>query len=188
MKKLVAVLLTFLLILTGCNTVKVTKIKDEEQQDAIKFSSEYKKVDKDNIYKYVTYDTVVDTVKNKTGIIYLGYPSCIYCKEITPILNDISKEKQLKTIYYYNFKDIRKENTKEYKELTNLLKDYIGEDEDGIKKISAPTILFVKKGEVKEVFTGSFTEIEKETDEISEENKIIIKENFKKYIDEIYNN
>ena len=51
MKKLVALVLTFLLILTGCSTVSVTKVKDDTKTDAIRFSSEYSTVKKDNVYK-----------------------------------------------------------------------------------------------------------------------------------------
>ena len=65
MKKLVALLLTFLLVLTGCNTVEVTKVKDDNDTDAIKFHDEYSNVEKDNIYEYSTYDNVIDTIKKE---------------------------------------------------------------------------------------------------------------------------
>ncbi len=104
MKKLVALVLTFLLILTGCSTVSVTKVKDDTKTDAIRFHLEYSKVKKDNVYKYSTYSNVINTLENKTGIIYLGFPSCALCKEITPILNDVAKEKKLKRSFIITLK------------------------------------------------------------------------------------
>ena len=156
MKKLVALVLTFLLILTGCSTVSVTKVKDDTKTDAIRFSSEYSTVKKDNVYKYSTYSNVMDTLKNKTGIIYLGFPSCALCKEITPILNEVAKEKDIKEVLYYNFKDMRDNNTTEYQELADKLSDYIktDDDDDGNKRIQAPTVIFVNKRNIVAVYIG----------------------------------
>lgn len=188
MKKLVAVLLTFLLILTGCNSVKVTKVKDEiNETDAIRFSNEYKKVDKDNNFKYATYNNIIEIFEKSSGIIYLSYPSCVYCNEAAPILNEVAKEKKVKEIFYYNFSEIRSSNTLEYKKLTELLKDYIGEDESGNKRITAPTTVFVQNGTIKGVIVGEFTDEEKETKELSEESKNKLKEEYKKLTDEVYN-
>ena len=36
-----ALLLTFLLVLTGCQMVEVTKVEDDIETDAIRFSKEY---------------------------------------------------------------------------------------------------------------------------------------------------
>ena len=165
MKKLVAVLLTFLIILTGCNTVKVTKVEDENNTDALKFNSEYKKVSKDNIYKYVIYDNLKETLTSGTGIIFLSYPRCSNCQLLAQSLNDIAKEKQVKEISYYNFKEIMDNNTEEYQELLDILKDNV-EDE-----IVAPTVIFVKDGVIIHTYT-SFNEEDEEA--------------IKKYIDEIY--
>lgn len=157
MKKLVVLVLTFLLVLTGCNTVEVTKVKDDNNTDAIKFHDEYETVQKENIYEYATYNNVIDTIKNETGIIYLGFPTCSLCKEVTPILNDVAKSKNIDKILYYNFKDIRENNTEEYVQLASLLSTYIKEDEEGNKKIKAPTIIFVNKGTIVGVYIGTIS-------------------------------
>ena len=185
MKKLVALVLTFLLILTGCSTVSVTKVKDDTKTDAIRFSSEYSKVKKDNVYKYSTYSNVMDTLKNKTGIIYLGFPSCALCKEITPILNDVAKEKGIKEILYYNFKDMRDNNTTEYQELADKLSDYIktDDDDDGNKRIQAPTVIFVNKGNVVAVQIDT---INSDSEEImTDEEKSTLKQNFESLVDKM---
>lgn len=183
MKKLVALVLTFLLILTGCSTVSVTKVKDDTKTDAIRFSSEYSTVKKDNVYKYSTYSNVMDTLKNKTGIIYLGFPSCALCKEITPILNEVAKEKDIKEVLYYNFKDMRDNNTTEYQELADKLSDYIKTDDEGNKRIQAPTVIFVNKGNIVAVYIGT---INSDSEEImTDEEKNTLKQNFESLVDKI---
>ena len=176
MKELVAVLLAFLIILTGCNTVKVTKIDDENKTDGVKFSSEYKNVSKDNNYKYAVYENIKDMLKSGTGIIFLSHPDCKLCKIVAPILNDAVKEKEVKEINYYNFKDIKDNNTEEYQELLNIINDNVHGEEE-VKEINAPTIIFVKDGIIKQSFSYN--------EELSDEK---VKELFIGYIDEIYDN
>lgn len=183
MKKLVALLLTFLLIITGCNTVEITKVDDDNKTDAIKFHDDYKKVPKDNLYEYSTYDNVMDTIENGTGIIYLGFPSCVLCKEITPILNEVAKENKIDKILYYDFLDMRKNNTEEYKKLEKLLSDYILKDESDDKRISAPTVVFVKNGDIKGIYIGVINNKSEEI--ITEEEKEDLKKNFSSLIKSI---
>ena len=174
MKKLVAVLLTFLFILTGCNTVKVTKVEDDNKTDGFKFSSEYKTVAKNNNYKYAVYENVIDLLKNGTGIIFFSYPDCKVCEEVAPILNESATLKEVKEINYYNIKDIKSNNTKEYKELLQLLDNNLKE-ENGVKDLSVPSVIFVKDGNIKYLYEYDKTTSNDDIDDI-----------FNKYIDEIY--
>lgn len=184
MKKLVVVILTFLLVLTGCSSVKVTKVEEDIKTDGIKFSEEYEKVSKNNIYEYATYGNVIDMLEEETGIIYLGFPSCSLCQEITPILNDVAKEKKLDSILYYNFKEIRANNTEEYQNLVSILSDYIKTDEEGLKRITAPTIIFVNNGNIVGVYIGT---ISSDSEEImTDEQKQNIKNNFSSLIDKMF--
>lgn len=183
MKKLVALLLTFLLIITGCNTVEVTKVKDDNDTDSIKFKDEYETVSNNNLYEYTTYNNIMETLKEGTGIIYLGFPSCALCKEITPILNEAAEEKEIESIQYYNFKDIRENDTEEYKVLLDLLSDYLIEDENKNKRLTAPTVIFVKDGEVKGNYIGVINNKSEEI--ITEKEKETLKEDFSSLIEKI---
>lgn len=174
MKKLVALLLTFLLVLVGCSSVEITKVDDDNNTDSIRFSKEYEMNNTNNLYKYSSYDNIIDTLNNKTGVIYLGFSSCDLCKKIVPILNDVAKENKIKEILYYDFKDIRENNTKEYQELYDILKDYII-DKD-LNKIKAPTVIFVNKGVITGIYIGT---IDSDSEEIiTEEKKKKLEDNF----------
>ena len=177
MKKLVAMVLTFLLILTGCSTVKVTKINDDIKTDNLKFRSEYTKVKDDNVYEYTTYDNIIELINSGTGIIYFGYPDCTLCKDIVPLLNDVAEEKEIKTIMYYNFKEIKDNNTDEYQRLVRVLSDNI---EDEINDIKAPTILFVVEGKIINIYTKT-----DENEEMLEEDINNLKNEFTVLIDKM---
>lgn len=183
MKKLVALLLTFLIVLSGCKSVKITKVEDDIKTDNIRFKDEYKTVNKDNLYEYATYTNIIDILDSKTGIIYLGFPTCTLCKEVVPILNDAAKEKNIDRILYYNFKDIRDNNTYEYQKLASILEDYIKSDEEGNKRITAPTVLFVNKARIVGVYLGT---INSDSEEIlTDLDKENLKNNFLSLIDKM---
>ncbi len=183
MKKLVALLLTFLIVLVGCKSPKITKVDDDIKTDSIRFKNEYDMVSKDNLYEYATYLNVTDMLDKGTGIIYFGFPTCTLCKEVVPILDNAAKEKKVKTILYYNFKEIRKNNTAEYQKLAGILSDYIKEDEEGNKKIEAPTVVFVNKGRIVGVYIGVIDSSKEEV--ISNEEKENLKNNFMSLIDKM---
>lgn len=187
MKKLGALLLTFLLVLVGCSSVKVTKVNDDNETDALRFYKEYPLVKENNVYKYTTYDNVIELITEGSGVIYLGFPTCPWCKELTPILNEVAKEKSVKEVFYYNFKDIRENNTDEYKKLVTLLSEYIGEDKEGNKRISAPSTIFVKNGKIKGVHVGTVDSHDAHERTMTDEEKSQLKTILSNYFDEIYN-
>lgn len=162
-------------------------------EDSVKFKEEYEKlndkeatldrkykkleISKDNPIKYSNYDEIIDIIKNKTGIIYLGFPECPWCRTALPVLFDVAKANKIDTIYYLNIKNERDsyvvedgkltyaldENGKEIKgtegyfklldALKEHLSDYVinmdGESyEVGEKRLYAPSVIFVREGKV----------------------------------------
>ena len=150
MKKLVVVLLTFLLILTGCNTIKVTKVEDDINTDAIRFSEEYNLEDNNNVFEYSTYDNVIDILNNGTGLLFLGYNENPESILVSDVLNKISEENNIKKIIYYNSKNITLNNTIETKELLTLLDKFLFEEEmkDEDKMLLVPLVISVKDGNI----------------------------------------
>ena len=53
------------------------------------------------------------------------------------------------SFYVYNDGEIkRKDNTDNYKKMVDILKDYLKFDEEGNKRIYAPSVIAVKDGEI----------------------------------------
>ena len=116
--------------------------------DNLKFQREYLNVSEDNVFKYITIEDTISLLKGGTGIVYFGFASCPWCKAYVPILNEVTKENKVGTIYYYDIKDIRAKNTKEYQELVKILSDYLSSDMDENKRIYVPDVYFVKNGKI----------------------------------------
>ena len=135
--------------------------KDSRGRDYIKVS-----IDEDNGMVYATYDELHKLLTEGTGVIYFGYPECPWCRNAVPMLLQAASNKGLDNIYYFNAKEIRdvklldedgnivteKEGTKEYYELLNILGDHLGEyeglNDDSIKRLYFPTVVFVRDGKV----------------------------------------
>ena len=140
---------------------KYIKPADNKDQDAIRFSEEYTKVPEDNVFDYVSATKIIDTLKNGTGVVYLGFPECAWCQQYVVYLNEVAKENGIDTIYYYNIKDARTNNTESYKKITELLKNYLPTDDEGNERVYVPDVTFVKDG----VIVGHDNETSIVTDE-----------------------
>lgn len=120
----------------------------EESVSNKKFNEEYTLVDKDNVYVYKSINDIINVLSKGTGIVYLGFPECPWCQRYVVYLNNLAKEYNIEEIYYYNIKDARSNNTKEYQKIVELLNDLLPYDDNGNKKVFVPTVVFVKNGKV----------------------------------------
>ena len=75
-------------------------------------------------------------------------------------------------------------NTTKYQELADKLSDYIKtDDDDGNKRIQAPTVIFVNKGNVVAVYIDT---INSDSEEImTDEEKKTLKQNFESLVDKM---
>lgn len=120
----------------------------EESISNKKFNEEYTLVDKDNVYVYKSINDIINVLSKGTGIVYLGFPECPWCQRYVVYLNNLAKEYNIEEIYYYNIKDARSNNTKEYQKIVEILNDLLPYDDNGNKKVFVPTVVFVKNGKV----------------------------------------
>lgn len=172
-----------------------------QQPDNIKFKNEYEKnsdiygeliIPEENPMKYINVKEAVSLLQSGTGIIYIGFPECPYCRQVVPFLIQAAERANVEEIYYLNItkynnefkvengevKKAKKEKAGYY-ELLEELKDitkelwitegsfrYLVEE----KRIASPTVLKVQNGEWEEFDMMTITEI-KQNEEKTEEEK-----------------
>ena len=129
-------------------------------------------IDVENPVIYSTEEEVLKILKDGTGIIYFGFPTCPWCRNAVPSLLAAADSTGLEKIYYLNIQNIRdslsvndsgeivveKEGTKNYKkilkELDDILDTYYVEDsmknkiDTNEKRLYAPTVVAVFEGKV----------------------------------------
>lgn len=139
-------LITLLVLFLVFKKNKINKNIDEEK---IKFAEEYKTT-KDNVFTYRTIEEINKILKNGTGLVFLGFPECPWCRGYVPIINEVAKKEGLEKIYYFNIYEDRKNNTDEYQEMVKLLKGFLRYDDEGNERIYAPSLIAVKNGKILE--------------------------------------
>lgn len=185
-KKVKYIILGVLLILIASLVVYFVFIKKDNNTDNIKFSKEYTSVSKDNVFVYRSKDEIINILEHGTGIVYLGYPECLWCMAYVPLLNEIAKNEGIEKIYYYNIREDRKNNTEFYQKVVSILNDYLNYDEEGKKRIFVPNVTFVKEGKI--IFNDNETSLISEgtpSEYWTEEKKTLFNEKFRKNINEL---
>ena len=171
MKKLILILFA-LLLLTGCvGQTDAQKFKKEyeslngQANDAGVLHKDIT-IPEDNPMVYATFEEVVDMLENGTGIVYFGYSECPWCRAALPVLLEAAEEELMTKILYYNNKEERDtrelletggnkitvEGTSDYYYLLNVLGEhasvYEGMNDESIKRLYYPTVVFVHEGKI----------------------------------------
>lgn len=179
MKKNV-IILSIIVVIALVIAILFFLLNNKGMSDGERFKQEYEElndshlevnIDSDNMIKYIGLEEAIDIIKNDTGVIYFGYPSCPWCRNAVPVLLDAASSTSLDTIYYvdaYNIRDVKEiddgnivttnEGDRLYDDLLEVLDDILdpytltldnGEVIDlGEKRLYVPMVLFVKDGEV----------------------------------------
>lgn len=143
-KKLLLLLLIIMVFVSGCSVKKV-----EEMSPSEKFSKEYS-VPKENAFKYVSIDEVLEILRGGTGIIFFGNSDNEVSTKTVKVFSEAIKDSGFDevTVYYYNPVVIRDNNTSKYIELISLLSGYLDVNDNDEEYLYLPDIYFVKDGKI----------------------------------------
>ena len=95
MKEKLKLLLCLFIAILSLTTLAVKYKDSRNSNDANKFKEEYEvynkkyiklSIDKNNPIKYKSEGDILDIIKNKTGIIYLGHPDSNECRNAINVL------------------------------------------------------------------------------------------------------
>ncbi len=116
--------------------------------DAEKFASEYKEVEKNNVFVYRTAEEIIQIMKHGTGVVYLGYPECPWCQAYVKYLNEVAIDVGIDKIYYCNTKKVKEENMEQYNQLVELLHGTLEYNDEGKEWIYVPNVSFHIEGKI----------------------------------------
>lgn len=146
-KKIYLISIILLILIAATLFFIFNNKKSNEENDNKVFASEYG-ITEDNVYVYRTLEEINKILENGTGLVYLGFPECPWCRGYVPIINEVAKEQGLDKIYYFNIKKDREDNSKLYQKTVELLSDNLRYDNEGNRRIYAPSLIAVKNGKV----------------------------------------
>lgn len=150
MKKMILGVLS-LFLLTACTSGSGQMETTPSTEPTNNVMTDYEKIPEDNVFYTSDKDGVLKLLEHGTGVILLGFEECPWCQAYAPYLDEVSKEYDLKVLYYDVLED-RKENTEFYQTLVNIMNeqgdDITGYDNDGNARIYVPLVIYVIKGEI----------------------------------------
>lgn len=131
----------------------------------------------DNPFRNADFKDVIAVLEGGTGVIYLGFPECPWCRCLVPALQDAHfRSGAQDNILCFNAQEMRdvcslsedgsiiveKEASAEYKQLVDLLYDHLkpyeGLNDPSIRRIYFPTTVFVREGEIMAVHLATLDE------------------------------
>lgn len=80
-------------------------------------------------------------LKNGTGLLYFGYSSCPWCRNIVPILIEVAKSNNM-TINYVDTHSVSVKNA------ITVLNNYLRVNDEGDKVLAVPDVYVIKDGKV----------------------------------------
>lgn len=202
--KIILMSILFIFSIGAMGVYELMNKNEDIKTDAVKFKEEYeilndkeiKETDKTyknieipekNPFVYASYEEVFNLL-DKTGVIYLGYPECPWCRSLVPLLAQASKKVGMGKIYYINMKEERnilkledgkiveeKKGSDGYNKLVQKLGEtlpiYEGLENEQLKRIYVPYVLFVKDGKIVDTHTGTLEEQTNPFTSLTEEEK-----------------
>lgn len=161
MRKLGIVTLLLALCLVGCSSTTTKKPKDKDQDknvcsiecDTADMSEYATFKETDHAFLEITIAQSLQLIKDEdfTGILYFGYPTCPWCVEAVPIMNEVAKSYDL-SIYSINKKSEDSiANEQGFQEMTTILDEAYGldvDDKTGEPRLYVPEVVIVNKGKI----------------------------------------
>ena len=137
----------------------------------------------DNPIRYISEKEVINLLKEGTGILYFGYNTCPWCRNVIPILIESAKLMEIDTIYYVDIHHLDLSSIRG--ELYQILDSYLRENENGEKVLAVPDVYFVKEGKIVGQHRGAVDSYHNPYQEMKQEEKRELLNIYQEFIKEM---
>lgn len=135
--------------INGCNETAndgTCSIKEKEKKESS--LQDYTELDiNHHKFKEITMEQAIQFIETKqTGILYIGFPACVWCQEAVPVLNQAAIETN-QEILYAN-KRAPSTTSEQIKTMEHLLDPILKTDENDQKVLFVPEVIVFKDGKI----------------------------------------
>ena len=170
-----------LLLICGCSKESI----DYDQPVGEKADMSSYDVQSDCFYT-LDYDGFFDLVESeKTTIVYIGYSSCPWCRELVPCMDEYYTAESIGIYYLDIFSSENEPELKRLGEIAELCKDFIEKDEKGEPLLREPSLVYLQKGKVINVHTGTVNTHDATVRTMTEKEKARLMYNLEKEYEEL---
>lgn len=183
--KCIIVTILILTVIFTVFLVKNNRLTDDERKFKYEYERfngkknlskiKYVKIDilDKNKIKYLTDKQLLKLMEEETGVVFFGYPQSNYSRNAIVVLLDVMSKYKKQNINYYNAYEYRDEKfigetgeivtVKKPSGVYNKILSYMGEKADvyeglndnSIKRLYFPTVLFIKNGKLVKMYSGT---------------------------------
>ena len=136
-------------------------------------------IDVDNNVVYVKEEDVFDVLTSGDSVIYFGYSTCPWCRNMVSLLVDVVKENNVDKLYYVDVENVDTST----KEIVNTLDEYLMLDKSGNKRLFVPDVYFVHDGKIVFHHLGTVDSYKNAYKGMSDDEKNSLKEIYQEGID-----
>lgn len=151
MKKTIAVIM-FCLFAAGCGSAPASSVNRADMS-----GYQYLNDPEPAFYEMTVKDLKEKTDAKETFAVYLGFADCPWCNEAVPVLNEAAKETGNSVGYIDTRKDASWTSNTDidgYDMFIGIAGDYLKPDDEGVPHLYAPTVIFIKDGEIVKYHEG----------------------------------
>lgn len=134
--------LLVLLIFLGRKEYNVDKTKDNKR-----FDKDYSMVSKDNVFKYIDGEQVLN-ILDSDGIIFMAFKENEWSNYYANILNTSAKNIGIEEISYYDFLADRNKKSVDYQKIIEKMKNHLKKNDMDEVNLNAPCLVVVKNGTI----------------------------------------
>lgn len=116
--------------------------------DGERFNGDYNEIPRNNPFKYLNSTELIELLNNGSGIIFMGNKENIWSKRYAQYLYELSKDFDIKEIFYYDVKKVKLLKNRNYYNIINALEGKLIETDDSTNNLFSPSLYIVKDGEV----------------------------------------
>lgn len=125
-----------------------TEQATQSSSDAKKFHALYPLTAINNRFAISNPTTVLEVFEKGSGVVFLGFPSCPWCQQLAPIVDQAAHDENLTKIYYLDIGTARAENNDTYQKIVAKLKDHLKVDEQGNPRVYVPDVTALHNGQI----------------------------------------
>lgn len=192
MRKVLCLFCVFLCVMCGCGKQQ----NENPEMNICGFEcseadmSEYSSLEGSNhVFLDANYEEALEMLKKEafSGVLYFGYPSCPWCEEAIPLMNEAAKSSNL-DIYYVNKKsDFNIKHPELEEEIVKILDAAYGleKNKDGNPHLYVPEVVVIKNGKILQHHLGTFDAHDATERKMTENERIQLKDIYLKMFKEI---
>lgn len=135
-----------------------------------------------NHIKYLKDDEIISFLTKETGVIYFGYNTCPWCRNIIEPLLEVIDNNKVDKLYYVDAKKSLKSISSK---LLKALDSTIEENENGNKGLGVPVVYFIKDGQIMDYHVGTVNGYNNPYKGMNKKQKEELKEIYQKGIEAI---